>query len=81
MATKADIECWIYDAPKEASHMAVVCDSDDHYSYPVYIEKGKSAFKETEKYRVGEDMPKLMEVYDLDMEIEAQLNEQRAFHF
>jgi hypothetical protein len=80
-ATLLNIELWLKDAPKNATHMAVVCDTHDWDDYPVYILEGKDAYKETEKYRKGENMTQLMEVYDLRKDLREQLKQNRAFNY
>ena len=81
-ATKQDIEQWLtVDVPDKATHMAVVCDTYDWSDYPVYVTEGQDAHKELEKYVRGDNMAKLMEVYNLKMDIQAQLKEHRVFNY
>lgn len=81
-ATRQDIERWLtVDVPDKATHMAVVCDTYDWSDYPVYISEGEDAYKAVEKYRKGENMTQLMEVYNLKMDIQAQLNQSRVFNY
>lgn len=74
VTTKSDIERWIYEAPKWASHMAVICDTFDFSNYPVYIRKESDVSKETKKHNEGKNMGKLTEIYDLRMNIDNQLD-------
>lgn len=81
-ATRQDIERWLtVDVPDKATHMAVVCDTFDYDDYPVYVSEGEDPHKALEKYVKGENMTRLMEVYNLKMDIQAQLKEHRAFNY
>ncbi len=81
-ASQHDIRRWCtLSVPEKATHMAVVCDTFDWEDYPVYIKEGEDAYKETEKYRRGDNMTQLMEVYDLRKDIEEQINQIRCFNY
>jgi hypothetical protein len=81
-ATKQDIRRWLtVDVPDKATHMAVVCDTYDWDDYPVYVMEGEDPHKRLEGYAKGENMAKLMEVYNLSMDIEKQMAEHRAFNY
>jgi len=79
--TKDDIRRWL-DRAKEngATHMVVVCDTFDHGDYPVNVMPGESARDKVEEYSVM-SMQRVMECYDLAIDWESQLGEQRAFHY
>lgn len=80
--TQADIRGWLKDAKKKgATHLLVVCDGFDHEDYPVFIMPGQNAKAVAEKEYSGVDMQHVMECYSLAGDIEAQLNEHRAFHW
>ena len=79
-ATRSDIERWLKGAPKTATHLIVVCDTYDWDDYPVYVEEGEDARAKADEYRT-KSMQQVMEVYNLKMNIEAQLNEHRAFNY
>lgn len=80
-ATKQDIRSWLDRGKKEgASHLIVVCDTFDYDDYPVYVMPGDDAHEAFTKYN-GVNMQKVMEVYSFSLDLEAQLNEHRAFHF
>ncbi len=80
-ATRQDIRQWLKEAPKKATHMAVVCDTFDWEDYPVYVEKGEDAREKLLRYEKGENMQTLMEVYNLSMDLEKQMNEHRAKNY
>jgi hypothetical protein len=80
MAEREDILGWIGRAKENnATHMIVACDTYDYEDYPVFVSAEQSASEEVD--RVNKDsMQKVMECYNLSMDIELQLNEYRAFH-
>jgi hypothetical protein len=80
--TQDDIRRWLKDAKKEgATHLLVVCDTFDHGDYPVSVKPGEDPRKVAGKYARGENMQRLMEVYALHLDWEAQLAEHRSFHY
>ena len=83
-ASKEDIRGWFKRGIKEnQTHMIVMCDTFDCDDYPVYIstKEGQDIEKEVKEKLKGENMQKLMEVYDLSMDMESQLSERRSFHY
>lgn len=80
-ATKQDIRQWLKEAPKKATHMAVVCDTYDWDDYPVYVEKGEDPRAKLISYEKGENMQTLMEVYNLSMDLDKQMAEHRAKNY
>lgn len=79
-ATKQDIREWLRRGKESgATHVIVVCDTWDYEDYPVYIEPGQSVSEKLSYYQRA-DMQKVMEVYNLSMDIEAQLAEGCAWH-
>lgn len=80
MTTKEDIKVWLNRAKPEHTHMIVVCDGFDYEDYPVYVEENED-IREIEKKYNGINMQKIMEVYNLKIDIESQLNENRAFNY
>lgn len=78
-ATKDDLRRWFDVGVKGgASHMAVFMDITDYGDYPVYID-----ILDAGRVReiVAAHGDRLMEVYDLRMDREAQMAEHRAFHY
>lgn len=61
------------------SHMLVAVDSFDNEDYPVYVQDAAAARSEYERLH-GNNMQRVMEIYDLGMDKDTQLNEARAFH-
>ncbi|KKQ35825.1 MAG: hypothetical protein US50_C0004G0014 [Candidatus Nomurabacteria bacterium GW2011_GWB1_37_5] len=81
MTTKEDIRRWfLRGLEKKATHLIVVCDTFDYDDYPVYVEKGKDVHEVESEYN-GKSMQKVMEVYNLNMDMERQLNQNRAFNY
>ena len=79
-ASKSEIREWVERGVKTgATHVIIVYDSWDHEDYPVYVDKGQSVQDEIDR-RNGRDMLRVMEVYNLSMDINAQLNEYRAWN-
>jgi hypothetical protein len=79
--TKQDIRRWLEDAKLEdATHLIVVCDTYDYEDYPVSVMPNEDVHKKYTYYST-QGMSKVMEVYNLNMDLESQLAERRAFHF
>lgn len=78
--TREQIRRWL-ERGKEmgASHMIVMCDTFDFEDYPVYVAKWESA-RAKAKEKTG-NMQKVMECYDLSMDLEKQLNEFRCHNY
>lgn len=62
-----------------ATHVIIVCDTWDHEDYPSYVKPGESVQAKLDYYQRA-DMQRVMEVYNLSMDIESQLDEERAWH-
>ena len=78
--TKAEIREWLIQAKKEkATHLIVVCDTFSYEDYPVSVLHGENVREKLKKYD-NSNMQSVMEVYDLNLDIEKQLNEDRAYH-
>jgi hypothetical protein len=76
-ATKENIKKWIVDSSdRKMDYMIVVCDQYDYENFPVFV-TSENLHKEAKRY--GRDMHKVMEIYDLNGDIEAQLDMHRAF--
>lgn len=61
--------------------MLVICDSFDYEDYPVYVMRGQNVHTVIgEKCKI-DNMQKLMEVYDLSMDIEKQLKQGRSANY
>ena len=78
--TREQIRGWLERGVADgATHMVVACDTFDWEDYPVYVSPGESVAEVAEAHH-GEGMQKVMEVYDLGMDLDAQLAEARAWH-
>jgi hypothetical protein len=78
--TRDDIRGWLERAKKEgATHMLIICDTYDWEDYPVNVPPHKKVADVYKQYN-GLNMQKVMEVYALHLDIEAQLKERRAYH-
>ena len=69
MTTVNQIREWLKQAEPEHTHMLVVCDTYDWSDYPVFTNDPKQAVKDNHLT----NMQKVMEVYDLRVDIEEQL--------
>ncbi len=79
-ASKEQIREWVERGVKtNATHVIIVYDRWDYEDYPVYVDQGQSVHDEVAR-RDGKEMLKVMEVYNLSMDIESQMNEYRAWH-
>lgn len=79
--TRADIGRWFDEAKKAgATHMIIVCDEFDHGDFPVRVMPGEDVREKAEKERCKQ-MQRVMEVYSMSMDKDAQLAEHRAFHY
>lgn len=79
MATsKQDLRRWFIDGVEQhATHMVVVCDTFDYEDYPVYVSAEGDVRKIVVEHSLSAgNMQKVMEVYRLDMDMEAQLSSQ-----
>jgi hypothetical protein len=78
--TQADIRAWLTRTPKSATHMLVVCDTFSYEDYPVFVDASESVHEVAMKNN-GPNMTRLMEVYNLSMDIETQLAQDRSFNY
>ncbi len=78
--TQKDIKEWLQRAKKnKATHVIVVCDTFDWEDYPVEVKSTENIHKRIAEYD-GKNMQKIMEVYNLNLDIEKQLNEGRSYN-
>lgn len=78
VASKNDIREWLMsDKAKQADYMLSICDTFSFDDYPVFVKRVELSGA-IENY--SKNMQKVMEVYDLHGDIEAQLDEERAWH-
>lgn len=75
-----DIERWVYSAKeKECTHLIVVCDTYDHDDYPCYVSKDEDIHERIKHFKHA-DMQRIMEVYNMSMDLKTQLKEHRAYN-
>lgn len=78
-ATKSKISEWFDKGLKEnATHMIVACDTWDYEDYPIYVKKDENV---REKATSVGGMQKIMEVYNLSMDKDKQLEEDKVFNY
>lgn len=78
--TQQDIRGWIERGKQQnATHLIVVCDTFDHEDYPVFVSPEENIHDRISHYD-GKNMQSIMEVYNLNQDIEKQLNEHRAYN-
>jgi hypothetical protein len=78
-ATRGDILSWLIRAKdKGATHMLVACDLHDYEDYPVFVFEGDDIREVVRHYT--KVMNSVREVYALHLDLEKQLNEERAYH-
>jgi hypothetical protein len=76
-----DIRQWFEEGRSAgATHMIVVCDTFDHDDYPVFVKPGEDV-REKQKSYDGREMQRVMEVYNLGMDMADQLSQHRAFNY
>ena len=75
--SKDDIREWFREGEKKgATHLIVVCDTYDYEDYPVYVMPDQDVREEESNYD-GKNIQKIMEVYNLSMDMEEQINGDR----
>lgn len=82
MTTLSDIRGWFKNGlEKKATHLMVVCDTFDHEEYPVYVQGSEDVRDKYDDY-ANKNMQKVLEVYNLSLDMEEQLAESpRTFNF
>ena len=76
--SRDDIRRWLSAArDKGSTHLMVVCDTFSYEDYPVYCATPEACL---EKHARPGDMQKVMEVYDMTMDIEQQIAQQRTMN-
>lgn len=65
---------------KRCSHVIIACDTFDFSDYPVFVSPGENVRMVVQKTN-EQKMQRVMEVYNLSLDIEKQLDEDRPFNF
>jgi len=74
------IQSWLEEAKATGARwLIVVCDTYDYEDYPVAIKPDEDFWAKFAEFN-GNNMQRVMEVYDLEMDLKSQLDEQNAFH-
>ena len=80
-ATLDDIKRWLEEGKAVgATHVIIVCDTFDWEDYSVNVLPGEDV-REKEKQYDNVNMQKIMEVYNMSMDIESQLKQSRARNY
>jgi len=78
MTTRAELAKLFDDGVKQnASHMIIFVDTYDYENYAVFV---KTPAEAREKIATADSMQRVMEVYNMYMDKDAQLTEQRAYN-
>jgi hypothetical protein len=64
----------------EYSHLLIVCDTFDYEDYPVYVKYGEDIKSMAAHYNNCNNMSRIMEIYNYNLDLEKQLNETRSYH-
>lgn len=79
--TREEIKGWFKRAKDNgATHLIVVCDTFDYEDYPVEVKPDEDVRKVEAQYN-GPNMQKVMEVYNLSMDMDKQLGQFRSFNY
>ncbi len=84
--TAARIKEWLEKGvQKGATHCLIICDTWDmangYEDYPMYIMPGENVREIADRYSNPQGIERLVEVYNLALDLEEQLKEVRAWHF
>lgn len=80
MTTQSKIAAWFDDGVKQGkTYMVVVVDTFDWEDYPVYAADEADCQKQFDLHN-GQNMQRVMEVYDLQKDKATQLAEKQAWH-
>lgn len=78
IASREDIKRYLEKGKKNGSkYMLMVCDTFDYEDYPVYVEENEKLVDVINKYD-GKNMQKILEIYNLEIDIDKQLNKDRC---
>lgn len=79
-ATLQVIERWLQSAKeKGASHLIIAVDTYDYENYPVYVGYNEDVNEEIERVQ-SQSMQGIDEVYNMQMDINEQLNQQKVWN-
>lgn len=76
---KQDIKNWIQKGMEQHStHVVIAVDTWDYEDYPIYISVEENVHDTINSYKDKQD--RIMEVYNLSIDIDSQLNEYRTWN-
>jgi len=79
-ATYETIRNWCLSGKEEgATHVIVVCDTFSYEDYPVFVKPEENIQEKVTEYR-SKSMQRVMEVYNLALDINTQLNKGRVWN-
>ncbi len=79
MTTREDIARMVDRAETKHTHMIVVCDTFDHSDYPVFVSEDENV-KDVIKKFDGPNMQRVIEVYNLNIDIAEQVAAGRVYN-
>jgi hypothetical protein len=78
-ATKQEIKNWVEQGKEEeCTHVIIAVDTWDHTDYPIFIKKGANVQDKIKYYETSQD--RIMEIYNMNMDLETQLNQNRCYN-
>lgn len=82
ITTKDDLANWFERGLKEkATHMIIVCDTFDNSDYPVFVSPEENVKEIHDRNHNPGAMSRVMEVYNLSMDMNEQLSQYRVFNW
>jgi hypothetical protein len=83
MGTTIDeIQRWAEEGIKSGkSHLIVMCDTFDHRDFPLYLHTDEKGARQIAEMEGKKSMQRVMEVYNLKMDLEPQLSAIRSFNY
>lgn len=79
MTTRDEISEWFdRGVAQGAAYLIVACDTFDWDDYPIFVKDAKEGLERKAKLLTGDNMQKLMEIYDLNADKAEQLAEHRS---
>jgi hypothetical protein len=78
--TSNEIRTWLNRGmDEEATHVIVVTDTFNYEDYPYFVKSGENIKEIIEQYEKS-SLTRITEIYNMSMDIEAQLNEKRTYN-
>jgi len=78
--TKEEIKQWLERGKNaNATHIIIVCDTFDYEDYPVQVMPNENIQEKVNEYS-NKSMQRIMEIYNLSLDIDEQLNQGRSFN-